>query len=403
MKKILFTLSFCLSFIAYNQTWETVASLPASASVRHHPITFSIGGIGYLVAGAKPSVGVLDDFYSYNPDSDSWTTLPNFPGLSRGYSYGVASDTKGYLGFGYHYNEDTFEEYALNDLWEFDPVTGNWTELAPFPGTARYHPAMVLLDDKIYMGVGGSDLGDLKDWWVYDIATDTWTEKTEFPASERHHPYYFAIGEYVYVGFGHHNADIFNDFYRYDPLTDAWTAMTSLPDQGRVAGTQFSYEGKGYILSGQGETHSNLPTGEFWEYNPSTNSWLELTAHPGGGRWAPGSFMIDSKIYFTCGEANEGEKKDMIVYDFNLNASLTKLIAFSEITIFPNPVVDQLFLSGNLTSFSSVELLDMDGRICYNSQQLTTPIPCDHLSPGVYILRLIGNQSIYTEKIQINP
>jgi N-acetylneuraminic acid mutarotase len=397
MKKLFFTLTFCVSLFAYNQTWETAASLPASAGVRHHPITFSVGGLGYLVGGATPTILNLGDFYSYNPDTDSWTTLPDFPGLSRGYTQGIASDTKGYVGFGFHYDEVTFEEYFLNDLWEFDPVTGDWTELAPFPGAARYHPAIVYLDNKIYVGVGQNDLGDLKDWWVYDISANTWTEKTEFPASERHHPFYFAIGEYVYVGFGHHATEIYNDFYRYDPVTDTWTTMASLPEQGRVAGTQFSYNGNGYILSGQGETHINLPTGEFWEYNPLTDSWLELTAHPGGGRWAPGSFMIDSKVYLTCGQANEGETKDMIVYDFDLSAGLAATTAPS-IQVYPNPSHGIITLQGDFKAYTTIEIIDASGKVLLQVAPTNQPIDVRHLSAGMYYLSFVGTD-VRTEKL----
>ena len=38
--------------------------------------------------------------------------------------------------------------------------------------------------------------------------------------------------------------------------------VTSLPGEG-VAGTQFSYDGIGYVLSGDGEDHRSMETGNF--------------------------------------------------------------------------------------------------------------------------------------------
>ena len=98
---------------------------------------------------------------------------------------------------------------------------------------------------------------------------NTWLQKTDIPGNGRHHPYYFGIGNYAYVGFGHGSVSgpgsnpssslfIYNDFYRYDPSNDSCQLMSQFPSQARVAGTQFSYQGKGYILSGDGDNHYPL-------------------------------------------------------------------------------------------------------------------------------------------------
>ncbi|WP_070138116.1 kelch repeat-containing protein [Crocinitomix algicola] len=395
----LLTLSF--SFVIFSQDWEEKASLPAAAIERHHPITFTIGGVAYLVTGAKPGAGVLKDFYSYDMDTDTWSTLPDFPGQARGFSYGVSTNEKGYLGFGLYENEDTFEYFSLNDFWSYEPISGEWTELTPCPCISRWHPAMVQVNNKIYVGLGGSEFGDLKDWWEYDIETDTWTEKEEFPGTERHHPYYFGIGDDVYVGFGHHNSFIFNDFYRYNPATDSWTELGTFPEQGRVAGTQFSYDGKGYILSGQGETHTNLPTGEFWEYDPSDDSWTELLAHPGAGRWAPGSFVIDGFAFFTCGEANAGEQKDLISFALTPSANIEEIT--SELEIYPNPTHGKIyFKSDEKWNNATVEILDATGKLVDQTTILNQTINLEKLQKGVYLLRIKGNNTVRVERVTVH-
>ena len=53
MKYFVLPVFLLFSFASFSQSWDPVESLPETASVRHHPITFSIGGFGYLVAGAK--------------------------------------------------------------------------------------------------------------------------------------------------------------------------------------------------------------------------------------------------------------------------------------------------------------------------------------------------------------
>ena len=189
----------------------------------------------------------------------------------------------------------------LNDLWMYDPATGEWTEKASCPCTARTHPAFIAEDGKVFVGLGGGPNGDMDDWWEYDMATDSWSQKPDFPASERHHPYQFGIDGMIYVGFGHNGPNIYNEMYRYDPSTEQWTEVATLPAEGRVAGTQFSYGGKGYALSGDGDDHSSMDEGEFWQYDPTSDDWFQWPSHPGMSRWAPASFVLNDEVYLVNG------------------------------------------------------------------------------------------------------
>ena len=62
---------------------------------------------------------------------------------------------------------------------------------------------MIAINNKIYMGCGSNDNGNLGDWWEYDIMNDVWTQKSDIIGNDRHHPFSFGIGNYAYVGFGH--------------------------------------------------------------------------------------------------------------------------------------------------------------------------------------------------------
>ena len=87
--------------------------------VGNHPITFSIGTDGYVLAGQNENGAYVKDFYKYDTTTDSWTQLPNFPGYPRGYAYGIAHNGKAYVGFG---TSNAFDIGPLDDLWEYDPV-----------------------------------------------------------------------------------------------------------------------------------------------------------------------------------------------------------------------------------------------------------------------------------------
>ena len=134
------------------------------------------------------------------------------------------------------------------------------------------------------MGLGSADGENFGDWWEYNILTDSWSQKASFNFGDRHHPFYFSINDTPYVGFGHgdyinDNITIYKDFYKYEVSSNQWTQLNDFPSEGRVAGTQFSFNGKGYVLSGDGDDHGPLDSGELWEYDPVNDNWIQLTSH----------------------------------------------------------------------------------------------------------------------------
>lgn len=285
--------------VGTSQSWNQVSNFIEDG--RHHPITFANDNYGFVVCGSY-----TNDVFKYDKLNDSWSQLQDFPAAGRGYSYGVTVGNKAYMGLG-----STSNGLYPNDWWEYNMDNDSWTQKSSLPTDGRNHPAMIAINNKIYMGCGSNDNGNLGDWWEYDIINDVWSQKTSIIGNDRHHPFYFGIGNYAYVGFGHGSSPvagtnptsyIYNDFYRYDPTNDNWIQLSNFPSEARVAGTQFSYNGKGYILSGDGDNHGPLDSGEFWEYNPSNDSWNQLTSHPGGAIWAPGNFVIGCDVYFLLGQ-----------------------------------------------------------------------------------------------------
>lgn len=391
-RTLIFLFGFSFVFNIANaqlQRWTRMESMPVDASPRNHPVTFALNGYGYVATGNTIVNSLFfNDVWRYDPSANSWQKMKDFPGLNRGYAYGLAYEGKAYLGFGLNPGAG-----FLKDLWEYDAVKDSWTQLPECPCEGRAHPSMLALDGKIYITAGGGASGDLKDHWEYDIQSQKWTRKADFLGPKRHHPFYFELGKYAYVGFGHSGPNIYKDLYRYDPLLDEWLAVASLPDQGRVAGTQFSYNGRGYILSGQGEDHQNFRTGEFWEYNPEFNRWEMLRAHPGSGRWAPGSFVIQDKVYLTCGTPDEGDVNDLWMYDFSLVSSEDPQIQ-EDLQFYPNPA--SRYLNFNVDLPQALEILDWTGRIMPLRRIHQRQIDLSDFAPGIYSVRQPGVDRLQT-------
>ena len=63
------------------QNWNPLNNMP---SPRHHPVTFSLNGTGYMLTGSTQTESTTKDFYSYDPSNDTWTQRTDFPGTARG-------------------------------------------------------------------------------------------------------------------------------------------------------------------------------------------------------------------------------------------------------------------------------------------------------------------------------
>ena len=376
--KLVYVFFLCMCFQVKAQDWVQVTSLPNVFNETHHSFAFSFDDMGYIVGGNSDS-GVRDDFYQYNPATDSWTELAPFPGGARGFAIGDIWNGKAYFGFG---NDGTSR---LNDLWVFDPSNMSWTELASCPCAERAHPAMIAHNGKVFVGLGSSSSGNMNDWWEYDIALNTWSQKDDLPSLSRHHPYQFGIDDYVYTGFGHGNS-IFNDWFRYDIAGETWTQVATLPAEGRVAGTQFSYNGLGYVLSGDGDNHNSMNTGEFWAYDPVTDTWDELPPHPEGSRWAPASFVINGEVYIINGTSVSEYVTE--IYKFDLNSVLsTHELTNSTVSIYPNPAIDiiNIDIPGNIKY--DANLYDLQGRLIISTTNKSV-IEIQSLPLGIYFIEI---------------
>lgn len=390
MKRTLsITATICLfTTLSYGQTWQQKADNPGPG--RHHPVTFSLDGEGYMVTGSTDNSSNTKDFYKYDPANDSWTTLTDFPGEARSFAIGATGDGKAYMGFG-----DGITSGTLNDLWEYDPVTDTWTELASCPCAGRYHPAFAIADGRIFVGLGNNSGGNLKDWWEYNITTDSWQQLPDLPGPPRHHPYMFTVNGNVYTGLGH-GTSIYKDWYKWDLTTQAWTQMNDFPAEGRVAGTQFNIGDRGFVLSGDGDNHNYMGTGEFWEYHYATDTWTSHPPHPGISRWAPGSFAIGDVVYFTAGDVSVGNNAGLQndLWSFNTgDVAGFKEEHKNQLTVYPNPAKEVLRIKG-LDGSQDTRLIiyNYNGQIVLETTAKNKTINIHGLSSGLYFLQIKGQE-----------
>jgi hypothetical protein len=260
---------------------------------------------------------------------DTWTKKADFGGIGRTGSVGFTIGSKGYIVTGEKYDNGYY--ICNRDLWEYDPATNIWSQKADFGGVGRFAATGFSIGTKGYVGWGLSNpFSYLSDFWEYDAISNTWTKKADLGIDGvREGPIGFSIGSKGYMGTGvNHNLGYgtrLKDFWEYDPTTDTWIRKADFAGGGRVSAVGFSIGLKGYVGSGMNESTAK---NDFWEYNPINDTWTQKAAFGGGARISATCFVIGLKGYVGCGiDAGSTFKRDFWEYAVE-NDSWTKKTDF---------------------------------------------------------------------------
>lgn len=348
---------FLVSFTLFSQgTWVQKASLPAAG--RSGAVAFSIGAKGYLGTGIG-LFAYFEDFWEYDPSTNSWTQKANFGGGFRELAVGFSIGNYGYVGTG------AYGPTKYNDFWQYDPGSNVWSQVANVGGNPRATASGFSVGGNGYLGTGSDGSSNfLNDLWKYDPANNIWVQQGSFIGGGRMNigQACFTIGNKAYWGTG--DGGTGNDFWEYDPIIDSWTQKTNLPGFDRIGAMGFSICNKGFL--GLGVTSGNtIFINDLWVYNPVLNSWTAATPLPASARWRQPSFVVNNKAYIGTGEYLTTFPFPSVIYfaDFwefefqpivNISASSSTLCIGEATTLTATGALDYSWSPGGQTASSIV-------------------------------------------------
>ena len=242
-----------------------------------------------------------NDLYVWlaQPTSDSWQRMadvgldknmvtPLFPTRIGAVSFTIGD--KIYVGLGYNDNkgQTTVPGYLLSDFWEYNTITDEWTERAPFAfgNSPRMNAVAFVVNGRGYVGFGQGN----SDLWEYNPQTDSWTQKSSCPSSGGQVACNIGMSGYVGVS---------NGWWKYTPATDSWTELANLPFS--AGGLSCGSVNNRMYISGIYSVGNNEWSINY-EYNPENNSWTEKTAKP-VKRYYSESFVINDTIFYCGGQS----------------------------------------------------------------------------------------------------
>ncbi|MFH1161243.1 MAG: kelch repeat-containing protein [bacterium] len=141
---------------------------------------------------------------------------------------------------------------------------------------------------------------------VIALSQNSRIQKNDFP-SGRYFLTSFTIGDTAFVGLGSNDMmglTYSSEWFRYDPENDSWDSLNDFPGGGRYAPTTFVVNNQAYLCFGVDDTHTWLS--EVWKYSQTTDTWERKADFPGGPRYHAASFVIDSMAYIMGGSYNNG-------------------------------------------------------------------------------------------------
>lgn len=216
----------------------------------------------------------------------------------------------------------------------YSQTQNDWDKRTTFLGGKRERAIAFAINGFGYVGTG-VDTAEMthNDLWEYDPATLVWSQKASIPGSTRRNAVAVVIDDKAYVGMGADSATswagtILSDWWEYDPSSNSWLQKADYPGGWGYEGTSSTatylgpgmYFGTGFEANGKayvcgGKMGPDQYGHDLWEYNPTTDSWTRKADFPGLDRYQLSSFSIDNYGYVGMGIDHDLYRKDWWKYD----------------------------------------------------------------------------------------
>lgn len=393
MKKI-FGIIFAFGILSgtsvKGQAWEQKQNYPVAAGA-DGGVCFAIGDTIYVGGGLNSK-----QFRKYVPANDQWLSAGLLPGVltDRSFGIGFSVDGKGYVGMGI----DGFTK--KNDMWEYDPATGSWTQKQNFPGMASDGFYVFVINNLAYIGAG-EDPFTLQQYnaaYSFNPLANVWTQLSDFPTSGVIYPFSFSINQKGYVSCGQNSLGTTTETFQYEPLLDVWTPKADYAGFDRQAGVSFVLDDIAYCGLGMNAVFLN----DFYSYDPVNDLWLMADTLPAPARSFPVAAVSGNSAFVGLGwsySLTETYYKDWWKYSLSTGQDeMDERISWVE--VYPNPVTDFLYVNVKENEKYSFEIMNILGDVIMRGELegKEEKIELTNLSNGSYTILFRNEKYTQTEK-----
>jgi hypothetical protein len=256
--------------------WKQLANF--GGAKRSGAVCFVINGKIYAGLGAAGNIS-FNDLWEYNPSTGKWTQKANCP---KSGSICFAADGRGYV-------------FSGVELWEYNVADDRWTQKAGLSGGAVGFA--FASDRKGYAGVRFAS--DSCGFFEYDTQNDSWTQKNISVNVLPFHSQSVCMNSRGYVFGNGVPYSMPHIVWEYDIKSDRWTPKSDMPVymNGFVA---FALNNR--IYAGMGNSGSSYYGNILYELDPEKNDWQKKSERPTNtGRENAIAAVVGNKAYFGLG------------------------------------------------------------------------------------------------------
>ena len=293
------------------------------------PRAYHVAGVSdtfmLIFGGNTPSAGFVNDLWQYDLNTHNWSDLyPENPPSRRAYHAGLMVGQDFYI-FGGSPDDSTL----LSDFWKYNLPTNTWTQLTGVtspPG--RVNASLAAGSNNTILLFGGStdatqndtSTNTLNDCWIYDLTIHTWYQQSVVIPPRQ--SYAITTAGSAIVLFGGFQQGPTN------PLSDIWILYPQFQalqytDQQLIPTNSGPQERGGLSLVSFnssvilfGGYNSSVTFNDTWMFDLNSNTWRsDTTFNSPTGRYAHSGTVVDGKMLVFGGHSGTGFLNDLWTYD----------------------------------------------------------------------------------------
>ena len=257
------------------------------------------------------------DMYRYNPSTNTWNKINNFPGPDRSEAVCFISNNIAYAGCGQCLNKSKIgnQQVYNNQIYKYNSELDTWEEKKIFPQIFRKEMIVFTHKNEGYVGLGRFGAKKFYDIYKYLPFENKWFKALEYDSS-LYPKFIISLNDNLYIG-GE------KEFYCLEPGADEWKQLSDIP-MGSSGKVLFILKNKIYLgLGGITVEEKNIKkkkkrssTKKYREkinsqivycYDTTKNTWTKVSSFPGKATLGFVSFKLEGKGYLGLGYDKKGK------------------------------------------------------------------------------------------------
>lgn len=286
-----------------------VRTCPSPPEGRASAICFAIEDTVYILGGRNSENQKTSTLMKYSHAKQTWSEVQPTPLTARVNGVAYSNANIAYVGLGYTGASIYEDKNHLRDWWKYNPKTQQWTRLADFPTNKTVSAVAFGNDQCIWVGFGFNGFSD--ELWCYSIEDNEWREETHQKVWPRRLMGSVAtsVGNRHYLGTGYRR-HAFSEWWEWLEEEHCWESRSPVPGKGRHNAACAATSEVCWVIGGwhYGDSLTNgFHYADILRYSPLSDQWTVCGTIPCGGTENGVACGIGNTLYFGLGENEKGE------------------------------------------------------------------------------------------------